>query len=113
MMPRSQKLGYTAAYINLPFQLFLICNFVKRISPLKHSANLQKQKKEYIRFTSQSLGSKLKAIGFESFSLFAFWKKKKIPKEENKTCFPYSLDLKVSCMFLLQGCHGDESNVKA
>lgn len=43
-------------YISLYFQLFLICNLVNRVSPLKHSANLQKQKEEYTRFTSQSLG---------------------------------------------------------
>lgn len=59
-------------------QLFLICKSVKKISSLKHSANLQKQKKEHNRIASQSMGSKLRVFGFESFALYTFTKKYKI-----------------------------------
>lgn len=75
-------------YICQSPQLFLICKSVKKISSLKHSANFQKRKKEHNRIASQSMGSKLRVFGFESFALYTFLKKKK-PKEEKKTCFPY------------------------
>lgn len=63
-------------YIRQSPQLFLICKSVKKISSLKHSANLQKQKKEHNRITSQSMGSKLRVSGFESFALYTFTKNK-------------------------------------